>query len=215
MGVSVDFDVDGFMKALTQRLIVAMNDLINSFYREAIMGMKAGGKADSEVEGAVLTDKFTDPEADYQAVGKVAEFIQARCVFYAQAILDSFGTGVYADTSADSYWEDYKKSDFWNKTDSRNIRTGIAIVGRPAGTYTDIFGNKDRYSSGRAVGRIVEGYTDPYGNLIESQPGSHSIQQAEAWIMRKGETRIERRIEMEVAKFLQEETAKYFREVTT
>lgn len=210
MAISVDFDVEGFMAALTQRLIAATNDLINDFYREATIGMSAEGKADSEVEGAVLTDILTDPETKkYKPVGKVAEFIQARCVFYANAILKSFGTGIYADTSKDSYWGDYKESDFWN-----DARTDINIVGRPAGNYLDIFGNPERHSSGRAVGRNVEDYTDPYGNLIESQPGTHSIQQAEAWIMREGETRIERRIEMEVTKFLQEEAAKYFRGVS-
>lgn len=206
MSISLTFDAQAMYNDLMDELLKAMNDLINEFYRSATQGFDAPAMEASEKIPAHLSD--TTEYNGHTPIGDIPEYIVTQCKFYADAIMKSFGTGVYADTSSDSYWNQYRQSELWNKS-----RSGIAIVGRPKGKYTNIYGEETE-SSGRNRGKNVEGYTDKDGNLIESKPGTHSIQTAEAWIMKDSDnTKIERRIELIVTKFLTERASDYFREV--
>lgn len=196
MAVSLTFDAEGCVRALVQHLVKVADILIKEFYNDATRSLSAEGKADSEVLNAIY-------DAGTQK-------IEATCKFYAQAIMESFGTGLYADRSSDSYWNEYAyKSDFWNPE-----RKGQAIVGRPKGEYTNIYGVKET-STGRNRGKLVEGYEDKNGDTIWlSKQGTHSIQTAEAWLIRdKTDTKVERRVKMEVEKFLSTEASKFFKEV--
>ena len=197
----ISFDAEGLVQALIQRLILVMDSLMNEFYREAIKGLSPEGQEDTEVE-----------KAKYVAVENC---ITSKCIFYTQAILDSFGTGSLADTSAESYWEEYTQSPSFNE--ARKTSGHPEIVGRKTGTYVDVWGHT-RGSSGTQAGKNLEGLnlkdynTGEYRQVVPTPP-SHSIQNAEAWMIRDTETKIERRIEMEIEKFLIEEGSNYFVEV--
>lgn len=189
------FDADAMIEDLKIILIEVMDELNDDFYKEAIRGMTFEGIASSEKIPAEISINSSGN------FGEGDTFIVAKCKFYAQAILDSFGVGKYADTTS-KYWEDYTKSIYYNP--ERAARNTTDILGRPKGTYTDIFG-KTRESSGKSSGKPLP---DPLrfndGTVLQSKPGSHSIQLAEAYVMQNGKTRIERRIEMEIEKFFNE-----------
>lgn len=85
----------------------------------------------------------------------------------AWAIMDSFGTGSLMDKS-NPYLADYIGSPLWN-----SMRTGFAIAGRPAGEYTNIFGEQAQ-SSGSLAGQDAE-------RVIPPRPPSKAFQQAWAW----------------------------------
>lgn len=209
---TLTFDVDGLAKALIERLIKVMDILMEEFYRDATAGMTQAGVSDSERIPAKLTD-----ETIYEGYQKMGEFISARCKFYVQAILESFGVGYNADRSADSYWPEYMQMQgVFNPARQSN-----RIVGRPSGDYIDIWGKK-RHSEGRNVGKdlqtlhLLDTLTGEYHQVWPSNEESwttnptHSIQQAEDWIIRDTETKVERRIQVEVERFLAEEAGKYF-----
>lgn len=210
---TLTFDVEGLAKALIERLIKVMDVLMEEFYNEATRGFSGKAKADSVRIGAKESDSTI-----HDAYDKVGKFIVARCEFYANAIIQSFGTGSAADTRPFvSYWEEYRKMKQQEHGYLFNPdRKDSEIVGRPAGSYTDIWG-KPRKSSGRARGRSLEGMiiadsqTGEEGPLIPQNP-TYSIQNAEKWINQNGQTKIERRIQVEVERFLAEEAGKYFLE---
>lgn len=196
----LSFDADGLIQALIQRLITVMDSLMSEFYRDATSGLSAEGKEDTELV-----------KAKYDAM---ANAIKAECIFQAQAIMESFGTGSNADMSAEAYWKEYEASDSFNP--ARRDKGNAYISGRPEGTYINIFG-KPQTSSGRNEGRNIEYkyITDENGNKVQIKPlvPTRSIQNAETWIIRDTETKVERRIAMEITKFLTEEGHRFFVEV--
>lgn len=204
---SIHFDYNACYRAIVERLIHVMDDLINEFYQEATSGLDEKGKSSSEKVAATVTDE-TD-YTDFHSASGMAEFITAKCKFYADALMQSFGTGSLADTGSESYWEEYKQ-----RSDFNRARKSTYIAGRPAGIYTDIWGNK-RISSGSNEGKNLEGLhvRNVSGEMDQVKPmvPSRSIQNAERWIIKDGETRIERRLEMEINDFFATEAGKFFR----
>lgn len=191
-------------------LLKAMNDLINEFYREATSGLDGEGKADTKIYPAYISN--TTENDSYMPLGDVPEYMVAQCEFYANALMQSFGTGNFADKGPDSYWSEYSKMTsgpdyFFNP--SRNS----FISGRPKGEYKNIFGEKQE-STGKNKGSNLEGLhiKDKNGNYIQIKPTapSYSIQNAERWIIKNGETKIERRIETVITKFITERASSYF-----
>ncbi|MDE5888912.1 MAG: hypothetical protein K2H20_02715 [Bacilli bacterium] len=207
MAISLTFDAQGFYNDLMDELLKAMNDLINEFYREATSGLNGEGKSDSEVIPAYISD--TTEHDSYMALGDVPEYVTAKCKFYANALMQSFGTGSLSDTGPDSYWDEYTKNDNFNKERGSNK----FIAGRKKGQYTNIYGLPQN-SGGRYKGENIEGFE--FSGLLKIEPisPSHSIQNAERWVIKNGETKIERRIETVVTKFITERASSYFREVT-
>lgn len=65
-------------------------------------------------------------------------------------LADTFGTGSLMDESSNPWFEEYKNK-YWH-----DDRHGNTIVGRKAGTYTDIFG-KPHKTSGKFRGKKIEG----------------------------------------------------------
>lgn len=201
MGISLTFDADACVRALVEHLIKVADLLMSEFYRDAISGLSSAGRADSELV-----------KAKYDAA---RDIIEAKCIFYVQAILESFGTGSLADTSAKSYWKEYS-SHPRNFNKARDPSNPI-IKGRKKGNYIDVWGN-ERYSDGRNAGSNLEGLhlrdynTGEYRQVKPTAP-TYSIQKAEDWIIRDTETKVERRIKMEVEKFLSEQAGKFFIEV--
>lgn len=198
MAVTLTFDAYGCYQAMIDKLMEVANNIMKDFYQEAIYGLDAKGKADSKKIDAII-DTTTG-------------YIEARCEFYANALMQSFGTGSRADTSLRSYWAEYKESRRFNPK-----RPWTQIVGRPRGSYIDIFGEK-RSTWGGKAGINIEGesWTDKKTGetvLIEPVTPKYSIQNAENWLIRNAERRIDKRIEDELKQFFSTEARKYFKEV--
>lgn len=205
MAISLTFDAQGFYNDLIDELLKAMNDLINEFYREATSGLNSEGKADTEIIEASISD--TTEHSNYIPLGDAPEYIVAQCKFYADALMQSFGTGSLADTGPNSYWNEYTQSELFNKS-----RGGKYIAGRPRGSYKNIYGERQS-SWGKFEGENIEGFEFSGLFKIEPTPPSYSIQNAERWIIKDGETKIERRIKMIINQFIAERGSFYFKEV--
>ncbi|MEE1493102.1 MAG: hypothetical protein UGF45_14150 [Massilioclostridium sp.] len=86
----------------------------------------------------------------------------------AWAIMDAYGTGSEMSLTNPALAE-YRNSSLWNPA-----RNGSEIVGRPVGTYTDIFGEQKK-STGKKAGVNLEGFYDTI-------PPSNAFEQALAWL---------------------------------
>ncbi len=131
------------------------DEIIGKFYDEATMGSRH--KSEVERESSAIT-----------------ELISETVIFYANSIMESYGTGSKLDTN-NPFLDDYaNKSGLWNPA-----RNGNAIVGRPEGYYYDIYGEK-QYSSGKLEGVNLEKLsTSP----VKAREAKHYIQNAEKWLM--------------------------------
>lgn len=199
MAVSLTFDAEGCYRALIRRLIKVSDSIMEEFYNDAISGLDTEGQEDSERINAIWDE--------------TQGYVEAKCKFYANALMQSFGTGTAADIGPDSYWNEYKNSDLFNPA-----RYNRVIVGRPKRKYTDIYGDTDRYSSGANVGKNLEtlhikGKDGKYHQVKPIIP-KYSIQNAENWLIRNHQRRVENRIEEELKQFFSEEASKFFVEVS-
>ena len=129
------------------------------------------------------------PEVSYyfQVEGKtLIGFLQANTYVLA----DSYGTGslMLSDNPGLAEYKADKKR--WNP-----LRSGKAIVGRPEGSYTDIFGRKHK-TTGAFAGKNIEGRkvhsSDKIkkgrritGYYIAPTHPSYAIQIAEKWLYEK------------------------------
>lgn len=190
MALTFRFDADGMIQAIKERLIEVANQMIQEFHRSATNGM--ANKADTEIESAQASNSSI-----YTGNTQVGEeLIVAKCYFYADAIMESFGIGMGADAGSQSYWNEYVGDEtLWNP-----LRKSKPVVGRPAGPYTDIYGNPNE-SKGNMEGKII-----PW---IYQRAG-RTIQTAEAWLIKDGETKIERAVETALTKFFMEEASNFF-----
>lgn len=203
MAVTLTFDADGCYHALIQKLIKVADSIMEQFYNDAISGLDIEGQADSERINAI-----------WDATN---QYVTAKCEFYANALMQSFGTGSLSDRSSDSYWNEYKKM---NTEELKYIfnpsRTTSAIRGRPEGGYTNIFGEPQK-STGRNAGKNLETLhiKDKHGNYIQIKPlvPKYSIQNAEDWLIRNHQRRVEDRIEEELKNFLATEVKNFFIEL--
>ena len=91
------------------------------------------------------------------------------------ALADAYGTGSLMNTVDNPLFKEYRNSDLWNPA-----RTGKTIVGRPAGSYVDIFG-RPRKTSGVFKGKSMEGMKF-HGSTIEPMPPSNSIKIADQFL---------------------------------
>lgn len=209
MHLVLKFDSDRLYADLVEHLMKVMDSINQQFFKEATAYLSADGKADSDIEKSVLSN-----EADFIASGG-NKFIVARCKFYAEAIMDSFGTGSKSDTSEDSYWDDYKATADGTPKFFNPLRTGTTVVGRPRGSYIDIYG-KQQSTWGNMAGESIEikdalpDEKDSSWRFLPRSP-SRSIQRAEDWFMKDGYVRrIEGRIEEEIVQFLRDNASSYF-----
>lgn len=177
---SLKFNHKEFTNDLVKALTAVSDELIEEFYSEAQKYLSREAKASIDVDRANYDD--------------VSKMIRSHVAFRAKALLESFGKGSSMDMGND-YLMDYMESNLWNP-----LRTGITIVGRPKGEYTDIFGNK-RYSEGNLAGIPIE-------NKVRPRKPSYSIQNAEKWFLEENGM-VERRISLAIDEFLSN-SKKYF-----
>ena len=136
-----------------------------------------------QLQGEVLADaegKMLTPEgrADIEAgpTEEVAGIVSAFIIEGPWAVLDEFGKGSLLDSQS-PFLEAYRNSGLWNPA-----RSDLVVRGRPAGSYTNIFG-ETAYSSGRQEGRNLERIGDVTGDPgFMPHPPSHALQTAFRWM---------------------------------
>lgn len=123
----------------------------------------------SDIKAEMTT---TEGVKDLHRMSENEEKIFKRMVVgYAHAIMDSYGTGSKMDTHYNAALSDYKGSELYNPA-----RSGKTIVGRPKGSYTNIFG-EIQVSSGKREGKSVE-------KIYKPQSPSYAFQRAEIWFFK-------------------------------
>ncbi len=159
--LNVDKMVLEFSEALgteLQRIANVMNEEMYNSTRIKYSGADANEKF---MKTTVLREKVAYTTENFD---QNANLVYIELVQNAYAILSSYGTGKSRDKN-NPYWEAYTKSDYFNSP----LRKGDAIVGRPSGEYTNIFGQKVE-SSGALEGQEI--------NSFEYYP-SYAIQDVE------------------------------------
>lgn len=160
--LTLRFNAESFFNDYIEFLVDAANECMERFLSDARIGL---GTRDQEVEAAKVTAE---------------KIITSKCVFYAQSILKSYGTGKKMDTSNEALTE-YMQSRFWNP-----LRKSSAIAGRPKGRYENIFGEMVESSGALAGVDDISGIMKKtYGLDIEKKP-TYSIQNAEKKLKQVG-----------------------------
>jgi hypothetical protein len=127
-----------------------------------------------------------------------AGMLRRQVIGGAWAIIDSWGMGSKMDKS-NPFLAEYMDSSLFNP-----LRSGYEIVGRPPGSYVNIFGETTE-SSGSMAGSSVESFIQP-------REPSKAFQQAWQWF-KKGE-RIDKKLAASTSAFFANVRAnpgKYFR----
>lgn len=172
------FDSNAAQKDLIKVLVNISNEIISRFFYESTEGLDG----DFDLEEAKI---------------KSRNLIASKVVFYAEAIMDSFGTGSLMDKN-NPYLQEYIASGQWNPE-----RNDTIIVGRPEGEYENIFGETVT-SGGFMAGVNIEGFANV-------KPPKYTIQNAEKWLL-KEDGYIKRYLEIELTNFIGT-MGKYFRNV--
>ena len=168
--MSIKFDSQGCILALKQELMFTMKQLQQELLNEAKQGMQTPEGKDSLTNGDIED---------------IANVISVSIVGGAWAVIDEHGTGSLMDLDNPAL-ADYKNSDLWNPARRDNkIRT------RPAGTYTNIFGET-------RAGRGKGGYDLEAAGKVTPTPPSHAIENALRW-MKNG--RIQRLVKETIVMF--------------
>ena len=152
---TLKFNSSGFVQLYKSELIKTTNEIMKSFEKDVKMRLN---KAKNDIEREESIE-----------IGK--NIISAKVTAYAQAIMESYGTGSKMDTS-NPFLDDYRGSDLWNPA-----RKGIAISGRPKGKYINILG-EEKISSGSMEGKNLEQISP----LFQPKTPTMAIQQAQEWL---------------------------------
>ncbi|HHY99882.1 MAG TPA: hypothetical protein GYA03_02185, partial [Tissierellia bacterium] len=168
--MSIKFDSQGCILALKQELMFSMKQLQTELLNEAKQRMNTPEGRESLTDGDI-----TD----------IANVISVSIVGGAWAAMDEWGTGSLMDTSNPAF-QDYRNSPLWNPA-----RPDTKIRTRPAGPYTNIFGET---REGRGKG----GYDLEASGKVTPTPPSYAIQNAVRW-MKNG--RMQRLIKETIAMF--------------
>lgn len=151
------FDAESFFIDYCNGLKDVADECMLRFYNEATRQSKFKGEVD------LLKAEI---EENYQT-------IVAKCWFYANSIMESFGTGTKMDKD-NPFLQEYWNSKFWNPN-----RNSTAIAGRKKGKYTNIFGEEVESTGSLAhLQDISEFMKEKYNLNINKEPKRY-IQNAE------------------------------------
>lgn len=202
MAVKLVFDAESCYQAFLDYMVGKMDEIMRGFYQEATSLLSTKGKSASELLPTEIK------KGDFTSPGQAEAYIIGRMKFYADAIVESYGTGSLADTGEQSYWDEYVK----NNPNFNKVRDGKYITGRKKGPYTDIWGEQ-RYSPGTHEGVNIEGaYFSGSGALKPIAP-NFSIQNAEKWRIKDGETRTDQMLFEAADYFFSHYARDFFKEV--
>ena len=170
----LQFNSTGCFQALRNELIKTANLLADEYLQEVTSHLSSGA---GDVEKGISSDD--------------AAMLRREIVGGALAIMDSYGTGSKMDMG-NPFLGEYMGSGAWNPS-----RYGSTIVGRPAGSYTNIFGETQE-SSGKMEGHDVE-------HVYPPRAPSKAFQDALVWL--KAGNRFHKRINECIQSF---DFSKYF-----
>lgn len=165
-------DHDRLTRAYTAAVSAVCDELLEEYLAEIKFQMRT-----QEGKESLLKESEDD-----------AKQLRRRVIGGAFAILDSFGSGSLMDKTNPNL-PAYENSAGYNPL--RREKGTTAILGRPAGSYTDIFGERQT-SSGHAAGRNLEKVYVNGKPLAEPMGPSKAFEQAWNWFT-KGQ-RIEKRL---------------------
>lgn len=145
-----------------------MRNLIQSYCKAAKSQIKQQWESTSKIDGE---SHITDEELTI-ASDTVARSI---CAWGQKAWIAEFGKGSLMDKSSSEnpFLEDYENSEQFNRA---RLGHALAVVGRPAGEYTDLDGKKYK-SSGNLYGKVIEDVSTSKGYPYAPIRGQHVIQQ--------------------------------------
>lgn len=170
MGKSLRLNAEAALQGLYKEIQACADSLLEEYYNEVQTKLKTNAaKADIA--------KMSDDEE---------KTIRRKVIAGAEAIMDSYGTGSAMDTS-NPFLSEYKNSLMWNTLRSADN----AITGRPAGEYTNIYG-ETQHSTGGSAGVNLEWKYHP-------QTPSYAFQEAEIWFF-KGD-RVQIRLNEAISQF--------------
>ncbi len=157
---TLKFNTDLLFQDYYAAMSACLDKLLDRFYREIeiVMRTDAGKNA--------LRKERLDEDEKLMLWGRV--------IGGAWAVLDSWGTGTLMDEDNPALGK-YMGGDTWNPERPRT--PGAPITGRPAGEYTNIFGEQAT-SSGRLAGANLERFP---GLPIKARAPSYAFQEAERW----------------------------------
>lgn len=150
MAMVLKLDYELFAQDLCEELAKGADEAMQHFLNDAKSDLSSN---DQEIEPSV--------------VDMAKKTISTFCTFYAQSILKSYGRGSAMDMSNEYLSEYFGNQELgWNP-----VRKSAQIVGRPQGSYTNIFG-EEKYSKGNMEGLNLE-------EMFPPQKPSYAIQNAE------------------------------------
>lgn len=155
------FDHEAASKLFTEYMLLTANQIITLV-------------AEDGTQGLTNSDDISVEQAEERN-----GIITAQVFFYADAIMESFGTGSLMDMSNPAL-KDYMSSEYWNRLRSKS---NPAILTRnPGETYTDIYG-VERVGGADRPGVNLEKSWNP---LYQPQAPKYSIQRMEDWYFKDG-----------------------------
>lgn len=176
MAKRIYFDSNAASQHFTQEMLNTAEDILDSFRREATQGL----------------ENFNDTKTELPK--EIKGFIIGKVFFYADAIMESYGTGSLIDRNNPFLSEYINNANFNRFRDKNNLYIAARKHGEP---YTNIYGEKQ-----------VGGGNNPGFNLEKTgiekyQPKSpkYTIQQAEDWYVKDSKL-INSRIDETIRKFL-------------
>ncbi|MBA1335832.1 MAG: hypothetical protein HPY66_1650 [Firmicutes bacterium] len=163
--MTIKFDAEKAVKAFESHLVKTVRAIQMELLHDAQAGMTTPeGRQDLFAEG----------------IQAAAGIITAQITGGPWAIVDEYGKGSLMDPNNPAL-DEYRNSPFWNP-----VRKDLVIRGRPAGPYTNIFGER-RVSSGRAKGVNLERLAvagkikDDVDDFLPKYP-SHAVKIAFRWM---------------------------------
>lgn len=151
MGKHLYFNSERAFADYKMKIMKVADDLLDEYYAEVYNKLKT-------VRGKGALEKLSENQENY---------LRRKVIGYADAIMDSYGTGSLMDTT-NPYLPEYKSSDIWNVA-----RTSNFITGRKKGTYKNIYG-ATAYSKGNREGQNIE-------KAIKPRYPSYAFQHAQIW----------------------------------
>lgn len=174
--MALKFDMNGLTNEILNKLEIELESAFNAWEDEVMSKVRHN-----------YFGKDANPEVGHslkKETNAIIGFLKANTYVLA----DSYGTGSFMldnNPGFRKYMQSISKDGGWNPA-----RRGKTIVGRPAGTYTDIFGRKHT-TSGAFEGVNIEGkrvYTRKKESerdyYISPVHPSYAIQLAENWLYR-------------------------------
>ena len=149
--MALRIDKKGLANEILDKLKIELDSVFEIWEKEVYSKLKYQTFRDNAIVESYLIKE----------TNKIIAYLKANTY----TLADSYGTGSLM-LSNNPGFQSYKNSNRWNRA-----RTGKTIVGRPRGSYKDIFGNT-RKSLGTMEGVPIEGLEKWHRRIVEDNSSS-------------------------------------------